>query len=156
MHNRIFQTWATLFWHSEFDVCGTKLAGLMLPLFHVMGVMLHIAAPLMSECLCSPLDNVMLRFVEGGLIVVMYNPTRGPVVPTPESVLAALRRSQAEYAMSVPSFCAEWADDPKALEVLKGLKALVGLPTTTCLEQSSDLRNRSSPAVLLRKRKASC
>jgi len=79
----------------------------MLPLFHIMGVNFHIGVPMTS-----------------GGIAVMFKPFGPPTIPTPENFLAAVQRSVADHVLTVPSFCAQWAEDKKSIEILKGIKCL--------------------------------
>ncbi|KZT58729.1 acetyl-CoA synthetase-like protein [Calocera cornea HHB12733] len=103
MHNRIWLTWARMYWYGDGDVAGNRWAGMMLPLFHIMGCSVFLGNPMAS-----------------GTTALMFKPSEKPVQPTPENVLRVAHRGRANYISTVPSFLVEWSSNTRSVEILKG------------------------------------
>ncbi|KZT61212.1 acetyl-CoA synthetase-like protein [Calocera cornea HHB12733] len=106
--HRAWLSWGRTFWYGDVDVCGSTWATMTLPIFHIMGVAVTVGFPI-----CS------------GSVALMFKPSDPPKPPTPDRVLATARRAKADYMLTVPSFCVEWAEDPEAVKFLAGLKCLL-------------------------------
>lgn len=85
-----------------------------LPPFHTLAINMQLFAPL------SGLGTVAL-----------YPPTshtdhtRGPTVPTPDSVIKHAKRTGVTAVMAVPSFVEAWSLEGEGVECMKGLDFVV-------------------------------
>ncbi|EJT96909.1 acetyl-CoA synthetase-like protein, partial [Dacryopinax primogenitus] len=106
--HRVWLSWGRTVWYGDVDVCGSTWATMTLPIFHVMGVAVTVGFPI-----CS------------GSVALMFKPSDPPKPPTPDRVLATAKRAKADYMLTVPSFCVEWAEDLDAVRFLATMKGVL-------------------------------
>ncbi|KJA27591.1 hypothetical protein HYPSUDRAFT_212216 [Hypholoma sublateritium FD-334 SS-4] len=90
-----------------------RVAGMQLPPFHAMGIVLEVFLPLFS---CAA--------------VVLFPPAVThtdalPVPATPVSVLDYVRRTGCNAMVSIPAFLRIWAAEPDAVDTLRGLELVL-------------------------------
>ncbi|EIW76878.1 acetyl-CoA synthetase-like protein [Coniophora puteana RWD-64-598 SS2] len=88
-----------------------RIGGMSLPSFHTFGLGIQLYFPMFS------LRPVIL-FRPSSL----DSPTALPVVPNTDSTIDYIKKSSANAIAVVPSFLEQWANEPKHVEILKGLE----------------------------------
>ncbi|CCM01374.1 uncharacterized protein FIBRA_03424 [Fibroporia radiculosa] len=98
---------------------GDTWASMMLPSFHMLGVVTQLLFPL-----ATGYPNVLFppRTHLGEL----------PVIPTPDNTLEAIQKSSFTMLIVVPAFLESWMKDANSLEILKDVKTVSQLPQTFC------------------------
>lgn len=91
------------------------IAAFPLPPFHILGALLQLAVPL---CTGAPIALWAPS---------LSTPPLPPPIPTPQSIMATLKRSGCTACMTVPAFLVPWSKDDSSVEFLRTLRYLVGL-----------------------------
>ncbi|KAH9851221.1 acetyl-CoA synthetase-like protein [Lenzites betulinus] len=102
-----FKKWGSFLSYGEADLCGIRLSAQPVPMFHVMG----------SQMI------VWTLFV--GTVWGVFEPRTPPIVSTPEVVLDSIMDTRCKILYIVPAFLEAWAPDPKKMEKLKTLRAII-------------------------------
>ncbi|SJL14871.1 uncharacterized protein ARMOST_18346 [Armillaria ostoyae] len=92
----------------ELDMCGQVLGVQAMPMYHVMGFYFSIALSTAT-----------------GAIVASFPPVEPPFVLTAERLLSSIIDTKTTLVVTVPSFLVEWSCDPKAIEALKSMTAVI-------------------------------
>ncbi|EJT96905.1 acetyl-CoA synthetase-like protein [Dacryopinax primogenitus] len=90
------------------SVTATRCCLLGLPVFHAMGIFVMVGLP-----------------ATYGTTNVMFKPSSGHVIPSPEVVLRGSQRGRADYLLAAPSYCAEWSHHQESVKYLTTLKSLM-------------------------------
>ncbi|KZT58724.1 acetyl-CoA synthetase-like protein [Calocera cornea HHB12733] len=107
LHDDAWTTWGKSLWYLKDDICGTIWASMTLPLFHIAGLSIALSTSVLA-----------------GTVTLFFKPQLVPRIPTPQAVLQGAMLGKADYVVTVPSACVEWAQDPKSIAALTKLKAL--------------------------------
>ncbi|KAK0184796.1 NRPS-like enzyme [Armillaria mellea] len=94
-------------YHGEMDLCGEVLGVQATPMYHAMGFF-----------------SISLS-TAAGAIVASFPPVEPPLIPTPERLLSSVIDTRTTLVIAVPSFLVDWARDPKAIEALKSMTAVI-------------------------------
>ncbi|PGH23913.1 hypothetical protein AJ80_01975 [Polytolypa hystricis UAMH7299] len=97
----IILMWARVPYYSGQDICGKRVGTQATPPFHAMGFGHVLALPVASGC-----------------IIATFEPQEPPVVPSPDIVLEAGRKTEVDFLMTPPSNLVEWSKDPDAVSYL--------------------------------------
>ena len=89
------------------------MACMELPPFHAMAVVLQIGVPFFHGA-CSALFPPQVE-----------TPSSVPVVASPENVIHHIERTKVNGCFTIPTFLHAWADDKKAVEILRTLSFAV-------------------------------
>ncbi|KAK0184801.1 NRPS-like enzyme [Armillaria mellea] len=94
-------------YYGDVDLCGQVHGSQATPMYHIMGFV------------------AITNSAATGSIMACFPPVEPPVVPTAERVLTSVINTRTTTVITVPSFLAEWASNPQAVEVLKATDAVV-------------------------------
>ncbi|SJL14868.1 uncharacterized protein ARMOST_18343 [Armillaria ostoyae] len=94
-------------YHGELDICGEVLGVQAMPMYHAMGFF-----------------SISLSIATGA-IVASFPPVEPPLIPTAERLLSSVIDTRTSLVITVPSFLVEWSRDPKAIEALKSMTAVI-------------------------------
>ncbi|PBK68197.1 NRPS-like enzyme [Armillaria solidipes] len=94
-------------YHGEVDFCGQVLGVQAMPMYHGMGFF-----------------SISLSTATGA-IVASFPPVEPPLIPTAERLLSSVIDTRTSLVITVPSFLVEWSLDPKAIEALKSMTAVI-------------------------------
>ncbi|SJL14870.1 uncharacterized protein ARMOST_18345 [Armillaria ostoyae] len=94
-------------YHGEMDFCGQVLGVQAIPMYHAMGFF-----------------SISLSTATGA-IVASFPPVEPPLIPTAERLLSSVIDTRTSLVITVPSFLVEWSCDPKAIEALKSMTAVI-------------------------------
>ncbi|KAK0472521.1 NRPS-like enzyme [Armillaria novae-zelandiae] len=95
-------------YHGELNLCGEVLGAQAIPMYHAMGFYFSISLSTAT-----------------GAVVASFPPVEPPLIPTAERLLSSVISTGTTLPVSVPSFLVEWARDPKAIETLKSMTAVI-------------------------------
>ncbi|KAI0712724.1 acetyl-CoA synthetase-like protein [Cerioporus squamosus] len=105
--NRRVLEWATVPHYGELDLCGSRMAGHALPMFHAMGIAMYKWA------------------LSSGMTIACFRPTLPPIIPTPDSLLDGIISCKCDSAFSVPSMVEAWTQTLDVYQVFRDLKLLM-------------------------------
>ncbi|KZP33066.1 putative nonribosomal peptide synthetase [Athelia psychrophila] len=95
------------------DFRGIRIAAMMLPPFHTMGVLVHFLTNMASVCSAALYPPVSFE-----------DHTKPLMIPTSDNLIEHAKRTQSTAVIVVPSFLEAWVSQPDIVEWLKTMRVV--------------------------------